>query len=84
MKEGTSGEKAEVKAMDLGKRLLQSSIEIQIAVDKLQVLVEPAEEPSRLEMIADLLMAIGENQERQERKLDALLRFLMTESNDTL
>ncbi|MEI8396692.1 MAG: hypothetical protein WCF85_18315 [Rhodospirillaceae bacterium] len=84
MKEGTSGEKAEVKAMDLGKRLLQSSIEIQIAVDKLQVLVEPAEEPSRLEMIADLLMAIGENQERQERKLDALLRFLMTESNDAL
>ena len=84
MKEDMGGEKAKVKAMDLGNQLLQRSAEIQIAIDKLQVLVEPAEEPSRLEMIVDLLTAIGVSQQRQERKLDALLRFLMTESNDAL
>ena len=84
MKEDMGGEKAKVKAMDLGNQLLQRSAEIQIAIDKLQGLVEPAEEPSRLEMIVDLLTAIGVSQQRQERKLDALLRFLMTESNDAL
>ena len=84
MKQDMGGEKAKVKAMDLGNQLLQRSAEIQIAIDKLQVLVEPAEEPSRLEMIVDLLTAIGVSQQRQERKLDALLRFLMTESNDAL